>query len=342
MNKNHKKVVFLLIPIVLFSISAIFFNGCNRNEQIQKPAGEHKKDSTVQQIIYTCPMHPEVRSTKKEDKCPKCGMNLVEVKEGSMNDQHMKMHSDKYSLNLTTLPQNPKAGEEVTLNFSLINTESKQQIRDIDIVHEKVLHLIIVSKNLAYFDHIHPEMNSDGSLSVNTKFDKGGDYVLFADLRPKGEKESQVFDIKLKVSGDQIENIALTPRTTFETDGYTALMTTEPADLVANKSTEIVVNLKKNGKDVTDLKNYLGALGHMVIISDDASMYLHVHPMEADAKEHGHGNMKDMKMDSDKMTKSGPNVVFHTNFPKSGIYKVFAQFNPGDKLITTNFVVNVE
>jgi len=26
--------------------------------------------------IYTCPMHPEVKS-KKPGKCPKCGMNLV-------------------------------------------------------------------------------------------------------------------------------------------------------------------------------------------------------------------------------------------------------------------------
>ncbi|MEP7146154.1 MAG: hypothetical protein ABI792_04005, partial [bacterium] len=75
-------------------------------------------------------------------------------------------------------------------------------------------------------------------------------------------------------------------------------------------------------------------------------MYLHVHPMEADDKSKTNNNkdeeMKDMKMDSDKVTKSGPAVVFHTNFPKPGIYKVFAQFNPGGKLITTNFVVNVK
>ncbi|MEO8666722.1 MAG: hypothetical protein ABI462_14610, partial [Ignavibacteria bacterium] len=194
---------------------------------------------------------------------------------------------------------------------------------------------------LAYFDHIHPEMNSDGSLSVKTKFDEGGDYVLFADLKPKGEKASQVFDIPLKVAGDPIANIPFTPRNTFETEGYNILMTTAPQELVANKSTEIVVNITKNGKDVTDLKNYLGALGHMVVISEEASMYLHVHPMEAEEKNDG-DKMEGMKMESDKVTKSGPSVVFHTNFPKPGIYKVFAQFNPGGKLITTNFVVNVK
>jgi len=274
----------------------------------------------------------------KDDKCPKCGMALEEMKDGSMNDTQTKMHSDKYSLMLTTEPKSIKAGEEVNLNFSLTDNETKQQIKDLEIVHEKILHLIIVSENLAYFDHIHPEMNSDGSLSVKTKFDKGGDYVLFADLTPRGEKKNQVFDLQLKVEGAPVENIPLTPRNTFETEGYTAVMTTEPSDLTINKSTEIIVNIKKNGKDVTNLENYLAALGHMVVISENASTYLHVHPMESGGKG-DHGNMK---MDSEKVTKSGPNVVFYTNFTKPGTYKVFAQFNPGGKLITTNFVVSVK
>lgn len=337
--KKSKALFSILISLFLISL-IVFANACNKNSRDEKQIETTKKDTIVKQIVYTCPMHPEVRSMNKDDKCPKCGMDLVEMKDGSMNDTQMKMHSDKYSLMLNTEPQIINAGEEVKLNFSLVNNETKQTIKDLEIVHEKILHLIIVSKNLAYFDHIHPEMNADGSLSVKTKFDKGGDYVLFADLTPKGEKKSQVFDIPLKVTGEPVANIPLTTRNTFETEGFISTMTTDPSDLVTNKSTEIVVKLAKNGKDVTDLKNYLGALGHMVVISEDASMYLHVHPMEAEGKGHeDHGNMK---MDSDKMTKSGPNVVFHTNFPKPGIYKVFAQFNPGGKLITTNFVVNVK
>lgn len=336
---NHIKPVILSSAILLCALS-VFTIGCGKNEQTQKTPDVNKKDSVVKQVVYSCPMHPEVRSTDKNAKCPKCGMALEEVKDGSMNDAPAKMHSDKYSLMLTTEPKAIKAGEEVTLSFSLTDNETKKQIKDLEIVHEKILHLIIVSKNLAYFDHIHPEMNPEGSLSVKTKFDKGGDYILFADLTPKGEKNSQVFDLPIKVDGTPVENITLTPRNTFESEGYTAVMTTDPANLTINKSTEIIVNLKKNGKDVTNLENYLGALGHMVVISEDASLYLHVHPMEAGGKGHSdHGNMK---MDSDDNAKNGSDVVFHTNFTKPGIYKVFAQFNPGGKLITTNFVVSVK
>ena len=334
----------MIFPILISLI--VFSSACNKNEKNEKQSEINKKDTTVKQIVYTCPMHPEVKSMNKDDKCPKCGMNLVEMKVDSMKDSQVKMHSDKYSLTMTTEPKNINTGEEVTLNFSLTNNETKQTIKDLEIVHEKILHLIIVSKNLAYFDHIHPDMNVDGSLSVKTKFNKGGDYVLFADLTPKGEKKSQVFDIPLNVAGEPVVKIPLSSRNTFETEGFNTVMTTDPADLSANKSTEIVVKITKNGKDVTNLKNYLGALGHMVVISEDASMYLHVHPMEAEEKNDGHKHeekkeMEDMKMDSDKITNGGPYVVFHTNFPKPGIYKVFAQFNPGGKLITTNFVVNV-
>ena len=38
----------------------------------QKPAAKS--------VVYECPMHPDVTSTKRSARCPKCGMNLRAVK----------------------------------------------------------------------------------------------------------------------------------------------------------------------------------------------------------------------------------------------------------------------
>ena len=40
------------------------------------------KTASTDSIIYTCPMHPEVKSDKP-GKCPKCGMDLVQIKSSS-------------------------------------------------------------------------------------------------------------------------------------------------------------------------------------------------------------------------------------------------------------------
>ena len=67
------------------------FIACNSDASKQNQKGETKatspstpetnaavKTDTMQHVhTYVCPMHPEVTSTKEDQKCPKCGMALV-------------------------------------------------------------------------------------------------------------------------------------------------------------------------------------------------------------------------------------------------------------------------
>jgi len=109
----------------------------------------------------------------------------------------------------------------------------------------------------------------------------------------------------------------------------------------------------KTNKPATDLQNYLGELAHFVIISEDMKDFVHAHPMSKGE----HDKSGDMKMGENKAdnhdadghshstmegvtTKpSQSEVAAHTAFPRAGLYKVWAQFQRGGKVITVPFTV---
>ena len=103
---------------------------------------------------------------------------------------------------------------------------------------------------------------------------------------------------------------------------------------------------------VPDLEPYLGALAHFVIVSEDGRHFLHAHPMEhtemVGAPEHGGhdaaSHLHHAPMASDMVPSphaSAATVSAHTTFPRAGLYKVWAQFQRGGRVITVPFVVRV-
>jgi len=107
-------------------------------------------------------------------------------------------------------------------------------------------------------------------------------------------------------------------------------------------------------KPATDLQNYLGELAHFVIVSEDMKDFVHAHPMsKGEHDKSGKMNMDDKTDDHDAdghkhstmegvTTKpSQSEVAAHTAFPRSGLYKVWAQFQRGGQIITVPFTVNV-
>ncbi|MFC7671036.1 heavy metal-binding domain-containing protein [Hymenobacter humi] len=123
-------------------------------------------------------MHPEVTSTKAGEKCPKCGMKLE--------------HTDKvanvktYAMKLVPTPDELTAGQPATLAFTPREVGNENAPVPLSVVHEKKIHLIIVSKDLGQFYHEHPEYTAEGNYQVKYTFPKGGQYVLFQDYTPDG------------------------------------------------------------------------------------------------------------------------------------------------------------
>ncbi len=312
--------LFALIATCLLVVSLV---GCSKQntEAAQTPAeqGSHVHDAS--HAHYTCPMHPEVMS-EKPGECPKCGMDLEKVDDAAA--KHAGLHdATKFKMDLQTMPSTVAANQAVVLKFTPQSVDNST-LKNLQIVHEKPLHLLMVSNDLSWFAHEHPEVKSDGSYELAFKFPKADKYFLFADITPEGASHSQVFKLEKVVGTATSGTPSLTVSNSFNADGYEYKLRSEPTELTAGKSATIVVMVGKGGKPVTNLENYLGALGHMVIISDDREEFLHAHP-----EDHAHTKA------------NGPHVSFMTLFPKAGKYKIWVQFNVGGKVRTAQFVVSV-
>lgn len=245
-----------------------------------------------------------------------------------------------------TEPAKVSAGQPAMLIITV--KDNQGQLRGLQVVHEKPMHLLVVSEDLSEFEHLHPEQTEDGSFRVTNTFQHGGKYWLYADFKPS-HAEPVVDTFNLAVSGSARPAVALVEDTTHQKkgqrDGLHVTMTTEKS-LRAGQETllNFAVTDARTSEPVTDLQPYLGALAHFVIISQDGTDFLHAHPIEkrdlpASQGHHG-GHAAKSQMHGMSMA-SASEVGAHTMFPRAGLYKVWAQFQRGGRVITVSFVVRV-
>jgi hypothetical protein len=80
------------------------------------------------------------------------------------------------------LEANQASGRGELIRISVTN--KGEPIEHFEVNHEKLLHLIVVSKDLFYFNHIHPEYKGDGMFEIVNEFPAGGEYRMIADFKP--------------------------------------------------------------------------------------------------------------------------------------------------------------
>lgn len=247
----------------------------------------------------------------------------------------------EYSIELKTSPAAPKAEEQVELSFAIKNAKG-EAVKELEIVHEKPLHLLVVSSDLAEFFHLHPEPQADGSLKMQFAFKNGGRYKLYADFKPKGSP-AQVKTLDLDVSGPPGEKEALAADEKLEkTIGGIRVLMKPDAELASNRDVNLDFSVfdARTGELATGLQKYLGESAHFVIISEDLKEFVHAHPMSRDAVKSGQA-----QKGKDGRLMNAPEhsmVSAHVKFPKAGLYKIWAQFQRNGGVIDVPFVVSVK
>ncbi len=217
-------------------------------------------------------------------------------------------------------------------SFSIVD-EQGNTLKDFAVTHTKQMHVIVVRKDLAYFQHVHPEFDpATGKFTLKgLTFPTNGPYRIFADFAPaNAQMDSTGMPLAVTLSEDVIagDSAKYAPQPlgsqenvkTF--DGYKVSLGTH-GSLVSGSESMLMFSLSQNGKPITDLEPYLGALGHSVILREGNLDFIHAHPME------------------DVNSQQTGTVDFMVDFPEAGVYKVFTQFQRAGKVFTTDFVVSV-
>lgn len=211
------------------------------------------------------------------------------------------------------------AGKATDFRFT-VTAFHGQPVTGYEVLHGKRLHLIVVSRDLATFLHLHPELDADGVWSVRLTLPEAGAYRAFADFAPFGVPQ-MTLGVDLLASGDFTPEKLPPPSRVAQVDEYAVIMR---GDLVPGRSGPLTLLVTRAGVPVTDLEPYLGAYGHLVALRAGDLAYLHVHPDGTPG---------------DGTTTSGPSITFHAGVPSAGVYRLFLDFKHGGKVRTAAFTV---
>ncbi len=247
-----------------------------------------------------------------------------------------------YEIEVISGTSNVQRAQPTMIKYRIVN-DLGETIKDYDVVHEKIMHFIAVRKDLQYFQHLHPEFNkATGEFSANVTFPADGPYRIYPDFTPDTDNPMQ---LPVTVSADVEVGNAANYKPTVVTADVNKSKTQEdyqinyslPNRVTSQSEVTYTLTINKDGQPVTNLEQYLGALGHSVIIKEGTLDFIHTHA--GDAADAG-GSMGHGSMGTQPGT-SGPDINFTTTYPEAGVYKMFSQFQHEGKVITTDFVTKV-
>ncbi|MFI6048096.1 hypothetical protein ACIA8C_41210 [Nocardia sp. NPDC051321] len=214
------------------------------------------------------------------------------------------------------------AAPDVALRFRILNQDGAPVTR-YQPNHDKDLHLIVVRRDMAAFQHVHPVLGSDGTWSVPLDLTRAGDYRVFADFIPEGG-QNLTLGADLRVAGNYDPQPLPATATTATVGGYTVTL---DGTVAAGRASKVTLSVHRDGKPVTDLQPYLAAYGHLVALRTADLTYLHVHP-------DGHPG--------DGVTPAGPGITFYVTAPSAGDYRLFLDFQHEGVVRTAEFTLTVD
>jgi hypothetical protein len=269
--------------------------------------------------------------------------------------------SGPYRLELSVAPPRLRAGQEVSLTYRVTETTTRQPVRDLQVLHERILHTFIVSRDFKTFVHTHhedffpltPQDLAAATFHYPYIFPHAGEYLIAGEFTHRDR--SWVKQFTLTIEGEEARSgVEEDLRREKSFGQYQVSLRTSPDPPVAGYDTELVCHLTRAGVPVTDLDLYLGTEVHLAAWRLDGEHFGHQHTYTPEMAAMM-AMMRDHTSDPNHMARmmvqlmrgpakhvyTGPELPVHHIFPAPGVYKLFFECAPGGKPLVVDFTVKV-
>ncbi len=237
--------------------------------------------------------------------------------------------------------------------------------------HGKMMHLFLVrSPSMDAFAHLHPVQLDSLVFQTNVPDLPAGDYRLFGDIMLENGTSLTVSNVvrfgqaSHSAPSDSDDawtaSVAAVPARANAVapmgHGYRLAWTGGDGALPSNTPLDLRFIVVDSAGNPARLEPYLGMAAHAVVLRDDGSVFIHLHPMGTvattaqqiyKARDRGDtttgGRLRPDVFSDSSMTSMSFNgaLTFPYEFPKSGRYRIWVQAKPTHEVLTGAFDVEV-
>jgi Cu+-exporting ATPase len=253
-------------------------------------------------------------------------MMTTDIPPADAADARVRVHLD--------MPRAITPGQLAPVTVTLTSAGTGAPVTDLTLSHQVWMHLIATRADLGTFAHVHPEPTGQpGQLAVTLVFPTAGRYVINTEFRRDGEMADLHDRQVISIPGTPPAAAPLAPSPRSQTvDGVRVGLRGDARVGQASDLTLTVADAA-TGRPLDDLRPYLAAAGHVIIIRADAGTFAHQHADVEDSQGRPVFALPGQRF--------GPDLPFRCHFDTPGLYRLWAQFETADgHVVTAPFTVS--
>jgi len=266
-----------------------------------------------------------------------------------------------YNMVLFVESRSWRSGQSLEMVFRLTDSRTGESVKNLQLAHQRLMHIFVTNQTLDYFSHLHVEKNleneigADGYFSVQHAFNKSGIYRIVVEFVHRNKIWNKSFDV---VVGESEDRSKVPIIDSLKNPTYVAELK-RGKKIISGKEVELAIEINRDGRPIRDLQLFLGSELHGAVWREDLENFGHLHSFtpkmenlirEIRTRKNGmrvspaelQEVLVEVMCSDSELVFSGPLVPIRYTFPDPGIYHLFAQVAPAGVPQTFKFVLNVE